>query len=206
MTRRPAAKPQTGPVVARGLAALGVASGAASALAYGLPANVAKALPTALSAKAVALADASSDLDADYDLIVIGDGLAGSTLAETHGRLAELAGRLRPGGEVAVWLKTMAAPMEGEAPAAAFDALLFPESAAAGSLGPDAERATLSASGWMMLFHACGLECLAQAGLGESPIPEAVAAVHAPRLAVFDPQELTTGRFLARFRRQGEAA
>lgn len=205
MSRRPAAKPQTGPAVAKGFVALGVASGAASAVAFGLPATVAKALPTALGAKAMATADEITDLEGDYDLIVVGDGVATPGLAATRNRVAELALRLRPGGELAAWLPTLAAPLHDTPPAAAYDALLFPESAAAGALGSEAEAATLSASGWMMLFHACGLECVAQAGLGESPLPESVALAHAPRLAVFDPVELNTGRFLARFRRRGDA-
>lgn len=205
MTRSPvAAKPQTGPTVAKGLAALGVAPGAA-AVAFGVTAAVAKALPDALGTKTLAVAKRLSDLEGDYDLIVVGDGVATPGLAETRNRVAELALRLRPGGELAVWLPTLAAPLEGAAPAAAYDALLFPEPAAAGSLGDAAQAAALSASGWMMLFHACGLECVAQAGLGESPLPDSVASAHAPRLAVFDPVELTTGRFLARFRRRGDA-
>lgn len=205
MSPRPAARPQTGPAVAKGLAALGVASGAGQTLAFGLPSLVTKALPAGLGAGDVVTAAETGELDGDYDLIVVGDGVAGRTLAETRDRVAALASRLRSGGEVAVWLRTMAAPLEGAAPAAAYDALLFPEPAAAGSLGSQAETATLSASGWMMLFHACDLECVAQAGLGESPLPDAVAVAHAPRLAVFDPQELATGRFLARFRRRGDA-
>lgn len=206
MTRRPvAAKPQTGPAVGKGLAALGVAPGATAAVAFGLGGAVAKALPAALETRKLAVADSLTDLEGDYDLIVVGDGVATPGLAETRNRVAELALRLRPGGELAAWLPTLAAPLEGAAPAAAYDALLFPEPAAAGDLGEAAEAATLSASGWMMLFHACGLECVAQAGLGESPLPDSVALAHAPRLAVFDPVELTTGRFLARFRRRGDA-
>jgi hypothetical protein len=51
----------------------------------------------------------------------------------------------------------------------------------------------------MMLFRSAGLTCVAQAGLGESRMPEAVVAAHGVRMAVFDPQELNTGRFLAVF-------
>ncbi|RZJ96640.1 MAG: hypothetical protein EON88_06590 [Brevundimonas sp.] len=206
MTRQPvAAKPQTGPAVAKGLAALGVAPGATTAVAFGVSAAVAKALPAALGVQSIPAIDSLSDLEGDFDLIVVGEGVATLGLAETRNRVAELALRLRPGGELAAWLSTLAAPLDGVAPAAAYDALLFPEPAAAGDLGEAARATTLSASGWMMLFHACGLECVAQAGLGESPLPDSVAVAHAPRLAAFDPVELTTGRFLARFRRRGDA-
>ena len=89
MSRRPVTKPQTGSAVAKGLAALGVPSGASAAVAVGLSAAVAKALPAALDAKAMTTAQDVNELEGDYDLIVVGDGLSTPSLAATRNRVIE---------------------------------------------------------------------------------------------------------------------
>ena len=128
-----------------------------------------------------------------FDLILVGGALEAGEAAEVRESVNRLAALLRPGGQLVLAVETLAAPLPGE-PGDAFDHLLFPQMAASGELGDAAAaRVPLPVSAWLLLLQGAGLKVEKTQALADGP-PEALAADHGPRLAIYDAQELASGR------------
>lgn len=192
----------------RALAGLGAPAGAGSCLVIdGREEGLDAAVRAGLEPKSVVDAGPASVAEdaRAVDLIVTSGVLGAGDLASAVSTVSALRARLAPGGALAAVIDCVAAPVSHPG-VGRDDPILFPDLAALGLLGSEAERRTaLTPAAWLALLARAGLKVEAVAGYGDEPPTPQTLADHGRRLEPFDPREIATGRLLVLARAEPSA-
>jgi len=134
------------------------------------------------------------ELEQNYDLIVVAEGLEVGPLAQSLERLGKVRSLLASDGLGLFVTRPMAYPLrvdDGPTPVGPFDALLFPHAARMGDLGRAArDRLMLSPLSWRYMFEQAGFSVLEISGAEPEGRAADLRRVHGSRLVHFDEEAL----------------